>query len=305
VSIKIYQTDDMEASIHQMVKRNDLAIVFRRRWCKRHIPLKQDLICQIPSITLIPVGEGCTPTVNMWRYRRCLMWYDWREWPDWRPRGEAMLFLEIPLWYSFFEWICRQITREIIVYRPPSWDMQEEMIGIKTPGAAECRAVEAIGRTLNFKPRNTREQAAMTLSEYPPETTNLFTREEICALSGLAPIAARKLLNKAFRFNHTWYQPVRLNAWPDEEHLVEAYERLDSFDDMGEGMRLIKSGLHGVHPASFSKLIQAGAITYYQPIHLVKEGGKRLDFTKVEAEANAKLSDWYKMRKLIEDADEY
>lgn len=303
--IKIYQTEDMEASIHKMVKRNDMAIVFKRRWCKRHIPLKQDLVYQIPSITLDPAGPACTPTVNMWKCRRCLMWYNWRDRPDWRPQGEAMLFLEIPLCYSFFEWICRRISREIIVYRPPSWDMQEEVVARKTPGAAECRAVEAIGRTLNFKPRNTREQAALTLSEYPPEKTNLFTREEICELSGLKPIAARQLLNKTFRYNHTWYQPLRLNAWPDEESLVEGYERLASFDDIGEGLVLIKSGQHGIHPALLSKLIESGSVTYYQPIHLVKEGGKQLDFTRVDVEANSKLSDWYKMRKLIEDADEY
>jgi hypothetical protein len=303
--MQIYRTEDMEGSIRKMVRRNSHPIVFEKRWCRRHIPVRKDLVEDIPSMLIIPKGESCFEVVKMWGVRQCLLWYRWREWPDWRPQGEAMLFVECPLEYEFFEWICRGIRREIIVYQPPSWSMQEETIIAKNPGAGEAKTIVEIASCFRTKPNNLMEELALILSGFPRDLITIFTSREIESLTQLKFSTIRKILRKGYRANYAWYRPIRMNGCPDDPTLRGAYLKLDELPKYEGGLLMVRSGMTMLHPQVLSNLYECNAITIHNPIHIVIPGRKAIDLALMDAMANVKMGSWYKMRRIVEEAPLY
>jgi len=305
VPIKIYTTSDMEGAIRSMSQRNDLSIVFMKHWCKRRIPLLEEKVLDIPSITIDPKAEGWRYILERWRQRRCLLYYKYREYPDWRPRGDAMLFVETPITYDFFEWITRGILREVIIYRPPDWAMQEEILSIKNPVSEHYRMVLEIARNFRIKSRNVREEIALRLSGFPPVETAVFTRNDLSEICGLPLQEIKTILTKGARKAHCWFQPLRLNSPPIDEGLTKGYRYLEQYKDWGDGLRMIRAGARGVHNLVIHKLIECGSITYWPPVHVLWDGWKPLSVTKIDIEQNVKMAEWYKMRQIIEGAEEY
>jgi len=285
-----------------MVARNDMPIVFSGRFCRRRIPLRQDLVANIPSIPMSPKGDGWKYILERWAKRRCLLYYNYKPWPDWRPTGEAMLFIECPLSYEFFEWICRGIKREVIIYRPPDWSMQEEMIKIKNPDSSQHRAVMFTSGSFMHGPRNVQETLALNLSGFSQETTKVFTRKEVAQITNISERAVRAILRKHGKNHHQWYQPLRLNHAPDDPELAPWYAELEEQSDWGDGLRMIRNGIGSY---KMSLLLGAGAITYYPPVHVLAEGWRLSRTEALDVTFNLRQSDWYNMRKLVEDAAQY
>ena len=304
--IKIYKTFDMEGAIHTMVRRNDLAIVFMAHWCRRRIPLIEEKVINIPSITIEPRLEGWRYILERWHRRHCLLYYKYKPYPDWRPRADAMLFVETPLSYNFFEWIIRGISREIIVYCPPDWSMQEETLEIKAPGTDEYRTVLEIARAFRLNIHNSREELALKLSGYPPNATSVFSLVDISTVCGLHPATIKKIVlkgvGKQFR---CYFLPIRLNHPPSDDQLSNSYKRLVKFEDRGEGLRMIKSANCGISLPTIHRLVECGAVTTYPLIFVLTEDWKPLDVSRLDIEHNAKMADWYKMRQLIDGSEEY
>src|ERR1035437_8205141 len=240
----LYQTPDMEAAIRLMAQRNHYATIFVDYNCKRRIRLRANKIADLPMKVVRPWDTFANMRMDAWRNKGGLLHYSYSHAYPAPVMTDAMLFVEAPLQYDAFVKHTSRVVNEVIVYRPPTWELHTETINRLYPTSETHSAIDLTIKGLagNWVMMPATHLAAMRLSGFAPDETAVFTPDDIAALPGMDEAQLRTVLkNRRFVGFHSRYHPYRLNIRPDAMDLAWAYDVLEAEPDVYLGLRMLRT----------------------------------------------------------------
>jgi len=284
----------MEESIRKMASINYKSVVFMKHWCKRRIKLREALVADLPATLCYPSKNYTGYSVDRWDEKGGLLYYHHVREHYMLPPSDALLFVECPLQHEQFERFIAGANREVIVYRPPTWEMQEERVTTIHPDHSVVDTlILVMGLMGRSKGANELEQAALSSSTWEAKC---FTGAEIRAVTGISEAHLQVILNKYFRRKHARQHPYRLNHPPDDPAILSAYREVEAANGL-----LYFNKIEG----NLLPLIKGRYITTLPVIYVVKCDLKARKPHVVNAIANAHRGDWYKMKNLVDNAPDY
>jgi hypothetical protein len=296
--MKLYQTDNMEHALIHMIARYDKAIVFNRHYCKRRIPFRKALVKGVPHTTTNPYGALFDLRLQKWNRKRGILYYRPHAIIDKMPACDALLFIEAPLSYRIFHQYIDRISRDVVIYRPPNWEFQEEMLNARLPTSGDLEAFLAVIEGWNTGAISGTEERllwatgfSMALSQPTVDLFLGFDRQKVV-----------NLFKRGFQDYFRWYVPYHLPLEPDEPDLLETYNALKS--QLLEG-RFLRSNRFDGNQLHLTFLFRKGYINCGDPIYILKKGYRPPDLHLLDAVNNARRADWYKMKLIVEGAEPY
>lgn len=295
--MRIYQTTDMEAALRRMVAVHDKVVVFNKHWCKCRIRLRDELISDLPTISASPIRPLWDRQLAKWNKKKGVLFYTPNLVIDKLPDTPAMLFVEAPLsCRTFLQYITR-VEKEVVVYRPPNWEFQEEKLTLSLPKASELEAVLAVAEGLKDEPLNDVELAAARVTGFD----RVFTYSHIKSITGLTQPQVPKLFTRGFSGNFRWYVPYTLLLAPEEDWLLAAYNTLA--DQLERG--LLRSDKFNGSAMEMQMLRRQGYVRRGDPVYCLRNRHRPPDFHLMDAINNARRADWYKMKMIVESSVEF
>ena len=307
----LYQTPDMEAAIRLMAQRNHYATIFVDYNCKRRIRLRANKIADLPMKVVRPWDTFANMRMDAWRNKGGLLHYSYSHAYPAPVMTDAMLFVEAPLQYDAFVKHTSRVVNEVIVYRPPTWELHTETINRLYPTSETHSAIDLVIDGLMGRELTPVSGAALMLSGAHASYTAVFTADDIAALTGMDEAQLRTVLRhrRFFGLSHR-YHPYRLNIRPDAMDLAWAYDVLEAEPDVYRGLRMLRTDRPlGPHQEGFNKLLKELCrqkyVTREPRIYVVTQGFAPLNPSVADASSNARRGDWYKMMTAIDAAKEY
>lgn len=316
--MQLYQTEDMESAIKRMVSRNDRCVVFQKNWCLRQIRLKTLDVFDIPSIACRSWDSFADISLEKWQKEHNLLYYRHDTFRDKLPAADAMLYIEVPLQHKVYDQFSSRVGRETIIYRPPDWSMQEEALNFRYPNSAYYRTVLAAIEGLRGNARTDRQEMALRYSGFDPAKTTVFTADDIMAITGIGERLLRILLSYKFKGKYIRYHCYTPQIEPDEPDMLDMYRILEGEPDVGRGMRMLRfdelcriferNGIANRVPGFkpyLKRLVREAYVSSSPPVYLMTDGWRKPDYHVIDAVANVRRGDWFRMMNLVEAAPEY
>ena len=309
----IYQTENMEAAATVMTTRNHHCIILRHHRTKRSIRLRGNELVGIPQTIARPWDEFVDESIARWKLNGGILQYSRDYRTDKLPNAEAMLFVEAPFQYSEFETQIQRISREVIVYRPPSWDLHEESIGLTYPTSNIHHTVECVIQSLFGTQLPQRLQVALKLSGRPDRRTAVFESATVTAMTGISEQQIGRVLRGiGFRANYDRYHCYTPMIAPDDtSHFRWAYDMVEALDPAFENQRMLrfdclapKVTTPGL-TAALKGLVRGGFLTRHPHIYVVAMGYRPVDYLTIDAIAMARRGEWFKMKNVVDSAPKY
>lgn len=310
---RIYQTDNMEAAFRYMVEANRNVLVYSRYMAIRPIRIRLNLVRDIPIELCIPWQPFSKYTIARWQENGGAMVYrtNPRTFRNEMPACDAMLIIECPFQIDDFERITKDVKQEVVVYRPPTWELHAETINHFFPSAETYVTLEAIfagfvGRT-DLEPEM---EGVMAISPYPRETTAVFTAWDIERLTGWKEKFLRMALKYRYYGRLSRYHIYSTRMGPDDKEMRWAYNILKeqpqvSPDNYAMRFDKPKEGLIYGFKKMLKKLCWDMHVEREDSIYLFNTEGKPLEIDRIDAVNNMRRARWYKLRNLVDDAPEY
>lgn len=295
--MKIYQTENMEHSAKKLVDKFGKAIIFRKYFCKRSIRFRDWLISEIPRTLCNPTKVTFDSQVAKWRKKQGLLHYTPNLVVNKLPFCDALLFTEAPLDYKYFEKYAEKCTDSIVIYRPPNWEFQEEKLALALPDGNKAEALAIAINMLWDHKLTSLELRAANLSNFP----NCFEESTLSAITGLVGDQLRKVFTKFGIRSYKWYREYVMHIPPEEEWLLEVYYKLG--EELKDGLLFRDVFSYGY--MRLQLLIQQGCVSRKGLVFTMMYKPKTLDYNLLNAVTNAKRADWYKMKKIVENAEVY
>lgn len=303
----LYKTTDREAAIRTMERMNDKSIVMLSRFYRKSIRLKNAAVADIPSVLIRPFDDRAAWDVDYWEHKRGLMFYKHEYSKDCMPMCDALLFTECPLTHKLFASYAKRARRDVIVYMPPSWGMQEEALDFRLPSSDYHRALLATVACWRGRDLTPIQEAAVMASGRERSVTAVFYAPEVQNILGIDEWSLRHILDfktRGFMDRYDLYTP---NVEPDLPNLLDTYRILEAEPNMHRGARMLRFGKLSdrSHNMRLQVLVRGGFVTRGVSIYILSEGYKEPDWDMVDNRVNFKRGQWYKMRNLIEAAPDY
>lgn len=294
--MKIYQTNDMEAALFHMLVRYDKAVVFNRHYCKRRIPIRKQLFLGMPQTEANPCHKLWDIRLQKWNKKRGILYYRPHPIIDKMPTCDALLFVEAPLSYRTFLNYIDRVNRDTVVYRPPNWDFQEEVLNARTPRSSDLEAFIAVIEEL--KCDGLLQYNLLMATEFDIAISQV----EVDFFLGFDRQKVVNLFKHGFKDHFRYYVPYELILEPDEPELLETYNYLKS--QLLDGV-FLRSNKLWTNKLKFRLLFAKGYIRCGDPIYILKKGYRQPDLHLLDALNNAARADWYKMKNIVEGAQTY
>ena len=319
--MQIYQTRDMERAIRAMSTRNDRKVVFRYHAGDRKIHIRTRLLEDIPSTLCRPWDDFADSTIARWQEKQNLLYYLHNPRHDKLPECDALFYEEIPIQHTDFLEIADRVKKEIIIYRPPDWAMQEDALPLRFSESDDLRTVLHAVKCLQGQREWTKlESAAVEYAEFPPEETTVFTGEEI---EDVTELTLRRIKTAAkYKLQRRW---LRWHCYiprfePDTDPVLrEMYRVLLGEPDIGKGVRALRFGelrrvyvrggawarVPGFKPA-LKLLVRGNYVAKLPDIYMLRDRKKDgFDYEIIDAISEVRWRRWHKMREMVEAAPEY
>lgn len=307
--MKIYRTSDMEQAVRSMMNRNSHNILLKYYENLRRIFFRGNLVKDIPTTIVRAWDSFAEDSIAIWAKRKTLMMYIPDRHKRSLPKCDAMLITEVPTNQAKLESLFSNVKHEGIFYRPPTWELHDEMVDFEYPTAEVYRTVmEAVTVKRGNYGMMRREGCALKLSEFIPKDTSVFGPDEIPGVSDKQVNSV--LINpqfKRFYIRYSCYVPVMA---PDDEAGKETYDRLCSIPPTWNEERMLPFGrIEGSSDVMGFKrklrhLIKRGHVIKKPHIYVVGNPGA-IDWSIIDAVSNARRGDWFKIKNDIDNAEEY
>lgn len=305
----IYRTHDMEGAIRLMVKQNALSTVFFYNDLRKPIRPRLNLIKDIPSIMARTWDPFFQSRIEQWKEKRGLLLFKGRRSaPSLIPETGALLLTECPVKYSLLERFAERARREIIVFRPPSWVLHQELVDQRHPSQDNLQALEMVVNGLRGRDVPDRLVAAVRYAGFDPKEVTVFTAPEVIGLLGIDyPIFQVLMTDYMWRGHYTRYNCYTPVIEPENDTLLGAYRRLEAEPDVYRGERMLRfNQLDGYNCWSHIKpLTKEKSVIRGAHIHIVTPGWKSLNHARFDAMSQVHRADWFKIKNVIDAAPEY
>ena len=311
--INIYQTDQMELAVREMSLRNHAFVVYCTQKNRRKIPLRLNEVKDIPMVIAREWDPFFQKSIDFWKDEGGMLLY--RHGPvDPKPvEAEAALFTEAPLSYMEFEILSSHIQREMVIYRPPTWNLHEDMLEYKNPTSNIYYTLYTLIHCLMGRELPPRLEAALQYSEYRArDKVAVFEAKEIQAIIGLDDRQIRTVLNgKGLHNVYSRYHCYTPMIEPEDPDLLYFYKLLESCPAMPNNERYLRMDLFPGHKRLqgqsrlMSRLVREKYVKKNPHIYVIRTGYKPLDYPVIDAIANARRGEWFRMRNLIDQSPEY
>ena len=314
----IYQTSDPLASIRKMRERNARCVVYDKYVCMKAILARLNRVADIPAITAQAWTEQGAAAIERWREGHKLLYYRPALDPIAHfPECDALLFIECPLQYDMFEKLAAMVRNEIIIYRPPDWKLHEETVLAKYPTAAYHKSLMAMIEGLRHRELTERMEQALAFSGYDPEHTSVFTAKDAMGMLGMPERQMKSILKYKYRGHYCRFEVYRPMCSPIDDDWKEMYGVLEGEPDLGNGWRMLRFGELGntnlqvkEHRVPEFKrylmwMVRKHNVRKEPNIYLLRDGFRKQNYDIVDAIANVRRGNWFKMRNIVDAAPDY
>ena len=311
--LDIYQTDHMELAVREMYLRNHRFVVYCTQKNKRKIPLRLNEVKDIPMVLAREWDPFFQKSVDFWKEEGGMLLY--RHFPinPQKISAEAALFTEAPLSCMEFEILSSEIEREAVIYRPPTWNLHEHTLEYKNPTSNVHYTLFTLIQCLMGRELPPRLEAALDYSGFKArDKVAVFEGREVEAITGIDDRQLRTILNGRGLHNvysrYHCYTPI---IEPEDPDLLYFYNMLLATPAMPNNERYLRMDLFPGQvrlPSQnrfMSRLVRENYIKRNPYIYVIRTGYKPLDYPVIDAIANARRGEWFRMRNLIDQAPEY
>ena len=309
----LYQTDDMEASLLHLAANNRTVIVYMRHKCNKPIRLRLNLVKDLP-IELCKIWKPfAQATIERWQANGGVMIY--RPHPTSNkenvPEADAMLIIEAPFSMDDYNRITRNVRQEVVVYRPPTWELHNESMEGIFPRAGTYITMEAIFKSLVGRELTEDMEGALAATGYPRASTAVFTAWDIEQLTGWD----EKFLKQATRHRYR-YKMIRWHVFGarlkprDNEALEWGWSIITAQDQLMPrvyGMRfgLVKGGYVPGFTTQLKRLCHEGYLSREDNIYCINMDGPPLQIDRLDAINNMYRGRFFKIKTLVDEAPEH
>jgi hypothetical protein len=307
---QIYQTDNMEVAIRTMVERNDRCVLYINYENPRPIRLRGNDLVDIKGVMVKATLPIANMQIKQWMAQRGLMFYYPSKRVDLVPECDAMFFVEAPNNYHRYAEFAKRVNREVVIYKPPTWALHEELIEKRYPTSYLTSTMLMVAEGLRQRKLCDIHQAALDYSGFDPDETSVFEAGDIMEITGATVSQVNKLFREyGFRGNFVRYDVIAPMAEPDNPHLMEMYKAIESLPSIYNGYRMIPflrlPGDFYNKMNTLTQLYREGSIRKLPSIYLLQNGYKPSPKYVKDAITVANRAQWFKMRNLIDTAPKY
>jgi len=307
---QVYQTDNMEAGIRTMVERNDRCVLYLNYENPRPIRLRGNDLKDIRGAVCKASQPMAKLQLQSWVQQRGLLYYSPARRVNLLPECDAMFFVESPHIYARYAELVKNVKREIVIYRPPTWALHEELIEQRYPTSylnlTMLLAVEG------FVQRELCDihKAALNYSGFDPEGACVFEAGDIMEVTGAKLPQVNKLFREyGFRSKFLRYDVIAPMAEPDNPYLMEMYREIEALPDVYNGYRMIPfmrlPGEYFNKMNILTQLYREGSIRKLPSIYVLEAGYRARERHVDDAITVANRAQWFKMRNLVDNAPIY
>ena len=309
---KLYQTDDMEAAVHHMAATNHRVIVYWRYASVRPIRMQLDKVRDLKVEQCFSWKPTAQAAIDRWQERGGIL--IWRPHPMWTsqvmPECDALLFIEAPMQLGKFESLVKLARQEVVVYRPPTWDMHNKSMEHFYPGKHAYSMLDAIAGALVGRDLTEVMLGALEASGMPPETTAVFTAWDIAQMTCWTERKLKRILLHKYRYSSQRWHIYKLRIPPRGADMLWAYNIIAAQPQVAVKMHALRTAkpagpaLIGFKPM-LTRLEKEHYVVREDSIYLMNTAYPPLDYDMIDAQANVHHGRWFAMKALIDNLEEY
>lgn len=318
----LYQTNDMESAIRTMAARNPHSVVNTAYKCNRRIKMRGAMIYDVLNAHFAwALGADIAARIARWQESGGVLFYRGSWIRDRLPPADALLFVECPFQHYEYENLAERIRKEVIIYRPPTWELHDEAIDFSYPLAWKFQVLDlAIYGLAGRSDLHPRLEAAIRYSSLGEATSSAFTLEDLSICSGFTPVEVTKLLHSR-QYSHTvrCYKCFVPQQEPEDPEQLAMYRILENEPDVHDGTRMLrnlelaarfKHETKGYRVPKFKtflfKMVRTGDVGRLPDIYVASSITRSRSWSVMwNAKMRARREEWAKMRDLIDQAPEY
>ena len=302
----------MEAAFRRLGETNRNTLIYWNFKAVRPIRIRlnqtKDIFCEVARGWLPEAG----PAVDRWQQRGGTL--IWKPHPlTFKapvPACDAMLFTECPFQIDRFEHIIRSVRQEVVVYRPPTWQLHNETIEYMYPGKDVYVTLEAIYKALVGRDLTEEMQGVLTACGYPVATTAVYTGWDIEQLTGWSEKFLKHALHYRYKYHSGRWQVYSLRIPPDNKDMRWAYDLLRDQPEVAFKSHAMKHGVpRGGRVPGFEVMLKAllkqNYVVREDNIYVINTAHPPMDHDKVDAVNNMFRGRFWRMKALVDGAEEY
>ena len=310
--VKLYRTDSMEAAMRHMAETNRNVIVYWRhktiKPIRMRLNLTRDILCEV-AMSWMPMAQAA---VDRWAQRGGVL--IWKPHPLAHrapvPACDAMLFIECPMQIDQFNHITKDVKQEVVVYRPPTWELHNESVEQYWPGKNTYSTLDAIAGALVGRELTEEMEGVLRACGYPAASTAAFTAWDIEQLTGWNERHLKLVMHYKYKFNYGRWHLYSLRFPPDDPELLWAYNIIRQQPEVSRKVHTLRlarpagSYVHGFK-TMLKRLEKENYVVREDSIYVLNTAHRPLDYDRIDAITNMHRGRWFAMKALVDGAQEY
>ena len=211
------------------------------------------------------------------------------------PPCDAIFLPEAPISIARLQSIVT--TADIIIYRPPAWDMHLESIRWMYPTQHLITCVLGMLQGCRKRQRDIYEQALVEFACSRPSRALTFTLADLSRLSGISFYQIRKILKTAYGAGrHRWFALYRV---------YHGCEELRAFPEIMPDVYAVRRDKHGLANTYIAANIRAKNIAKPRKVNIIKDVYKPAVVVDNTEKLTIALEEWHAMKTLIDRSESY
>lgn len=295
--MNLYHVTDMEGGLRLACERNSRVVANLRSFTSRPIRLRKKPLQDIPSVTHFWGDPFREKQIAIWRESKKLLYGKWslRNLNDF-PQTDCIFFAESPYFYSDLEAFATKAKFEVVVYRPPTWELHEEVVERNWPHYEFARVIIEAARARKGLPVDDLIASALT----DPWQVG-FRAADLEAITGASPIMIRKAVGRIKR-RGACYVPMLPIVAPLMPALMPDYERICALPERPGGYRLVPFSTATTR-VSYA-LTRCGSMRREAPVFVIDTRLDNFKWLRTNVEMSMQRAEWFKMKTMLDNSPE-
>lgn len=241
----LYKTANLELAVEAMHRRNERSIVKKFHRNLNRVFLRSR---QLRNVRLYPWQWAIeTYQLEAWLRDGGVLIDTQKEYrPDWRiGEFEAVLFVEAPIDYLSIELYAKNCTREVIVFRPPTWKEHEQQVAMWKPAGYDLdRALQLLRERSQAGPSETTRAimraAGVPCGDHMFLASDRELADELDTDGPAVSILRARILQWARNEYHPPFLVVIPRLKPDNEEYVPLFKYIEAQPEWMHGQRYLQ-----------------------------------------------------------------
>jgi hypothetical protein len=302
----------MEAALQTMLERNHHVVSLMEHRTVRPIRMRfKKLTLNVPVSTAIAYMPSESTGIARWQDKGGLLMYrpQGRSFKGTHPASDALLLVEAPLQWEWLQDRIANVRQEVVIYRPPTWELHTEAIEHRYPHRHAFETLEAM--LAAFKTRDLPEDLAIATDVVPHwDNPVVFTEDEAYGVAGWEGRFIRSLLNKSYLRTSIKLSVFSLRFPPDDADMRWAYDIIREQPEVRPRQHVLPNDKpQGEYLSGFRrmlwKLMRYNHIIRESGIYIVNGDRPPLQLDRIEAIYNMHRGKWFKVRSFVDELPEY